>query len=166
MQDKNIDELLIHYFPTRFIVQNAGTNKIIHILDSTEDDYFEDDYDYEPIEEHDMQEHVSEEIEVEEKPAPPVSMNVRFVRKNIDVLLEKTSTEENRISCSHIRDAMAQLRDDDGTDWDSFFDGFDIHSDGTTDEKIELLLSLIGFKFIRIEVDAVAHLQFSLPHDF
>jgi hypothetical protein len=166
MKDKNIDELLIHYFPTRFIVQNAGLNKIIHILDSTEDDYFEDDYDYEPIEEHDMQEHVSEEIEVEETPAPPVSMNVRFVRENIDVLLEQTSTEENRINCSHIRDAMAQLRDDDGTDWDSFFDDFDIHSDGTTDEKIELLLSLIGFKFIRIEVDAVAHLQFSLPHDF
>lgn len=167
MQDQNIDELLIHYFPTRFIVQNAGLNKIIHILDSTEDDdYEDDDYDYEPIEEKDMQGHVSEEIEVEDKPAPPVSMNVLFVREKIDVLLEQNSTEENRINCSHIRDAMTQLRDDDGTDWDSFFDGFDIHSDGTTDEKIELLLSSTGFKFNRIEVDAVAYLQFSLPHDF
>jgi len=169
MLGQTIDEILIHYFPTQFIVQNAGLNQIIHILAPMDDDDFEfvdDDFDFETVEEDEMQEHDVEEMEVEEQTAPPIPMKVIFVREKICDLLEQILTEEHRISCSHILEAMVQLRDDDGTDWEAFFDGFDIDSDGTINENIERLLSLIGFRFDRYESETEAYLQFSLPHNF
>ena len=169
MQDEDIDTLLIHYFPTRFIVQNAGVNKIIHILEDIEENVVdsEDDFlDFEMAEEDDMQEHVSEESEAEEQSPPPVSMKVRFVRDKICTLLRQNSTDENRISFTHLLDAITQLRDDNGDDWGSFFDSFEIASDGTINEGIEALLFLSGFNVKPIEVNAVTYLEFSLPHNF
>jgi hypothetical protein len=172
MQDEDIDTLLIHYFPTRFIVQNAGVNKIIHILEDIEEDIvdFEDDLlDFEMAEEDDREEHVSEESEEEEQPPLQVSMKIVFLHEKIRALLRQNPTGESRISFTHILDAITQLRDDNGDDWDSFFESFDsfeIDSDGSIEENIEKLLSLSGFEIQRIQVDTVSYLEFSLPHDF
>ena len=165
MQNEDIDVILFRLYPHQFILETKGTVRYIHALENEGRHFY--DFSAEvaipPLTKTLNEEELVVAETVHATPVP-VPMPVLFVRDALAPL--HLSDEQNEVPFERIKEILDGLRKEDGMDWDTYLDFFNIVPSGSLAERINLLLGECGFKCHLKKDNQNLFFVFEPPHDF
>ncbi|MDA9828789.1 HNH endonuclease [Candidatus Poseidoniaceae archaeon] len=165
MQNEDIDVILFRLYPHQFILETKGTVRYIHALENEGRHFY--DFSAEvaipPLTKTLNEEELVVAETVHATPVP-VPMPVLFVRDALAPL--HLSDELNEVPFERIKEILDGLRKEDGMDWDTYLDFFNIVPSGSLAERINLLLAECGFKCHLKKDNQNLFFVFEPPHDF